>query len=163
MHKLLLALVLLASYSAEAAVYKCTMNGKTIYTDSPCHRTSATAQIVDIVDNKTGSGQAQSTVIKNPQKNTVTPSQKAEIDYMSDYDIKLRIKELESSMKGMTATYEKIHASQNELAIITSKRPQKLSYENETRRSGLRKDLGSIQRNIRSRAWRELEDIYRYY
>ena len=163
MKSLLLACLLVVTLPAEAAVFKCLVAGKTIYSDSPCPKTSSSAQIVDLVDNTVDSRQARRAVINNRQNTANSSSSNPPLQYMSDHDINQRINELQSSINAISSTSEKIEASRRELSFITKKRPKKLSYDNETLRSGLRRDLGSIQRAVRMRAKSEIEQLYKHY
>lgn len=158
-----LVCLLAVSFPTEAAVFKCLVNGKTVYSDSPCPKNSSAAQVVEIIDNTIDSREARRAVVNTKKSATNRHSSANTVEFMSKHDINLRVKELKSAINAITSPPEKVEASKRELFYITSKQPRKLSYENETLRGGLRRDLGSIQRDIRARAKYELESLYKYY
>ena len=158
-----LVCLLAVSFPAEAAVFKCLVNGKTVYSDSPCPKNSSAAQVVEIIDNTIDSREARRAVANNKQGATNRDRSANVVEFMSKHDINLRVKELKSAINAITSPPEKVEASKRELFYITSKQPRKLTYENETMRSEWRRDLGSIQRDVRIRAESELDELYRLY
>ena len=149
--------------TANAEIHKCiTAKNKVIYTEEPC--SSGTKEIgIELIDNATDSRAARKEIANRRSQAYEQAESVANTEYMSQYDINNRIRELQTSIKAMTATEEKIAASQYEMAVLTSRTPKKLSFDDETKRNGLRKDLGSIQQAVRQRALNEISSIIQKY
>ncbi|MEO8418449.1 MAG: hypothetical protein ABI475_06985, partial [Methylophilaceae bacterium] len=133
---------------------------KIIYSEEPCKDIKESRNL-ELVDNSTDSRALRNELRVNGL-NAPYESSNEVIEHMSSYDLQLRVRELVVSIKA-ASTQEKINASRTELSVITSKNPRKLNFDDETKRSNLRRDLGSIQQSIRARAENNLYEIYNKY
>lgn len=147
---------------SQAGIFKCIVKGKVIYQEKPCADSKTVADL-ELIDNSSDSTQAREELATHGLNAGDTNIKVETVSYMNDYDVKNRLKELESSMRATDATPEKINASRTEMGILNSRQVRKLSYQDETLRSSLRRDLGSIQQNVRSRAESNLYNIYNKY
>lgn len=161
---LLLSLFITYSPLSTAEIFKCkTLQGKTIYSESPCE--GAPSERLEVIDNTLDSSRLRREARRSRTSEGAQyiTSQAKPQALMSDHDKQKRIDENIISSKALTATSEKRGDAQYENNILRKARVKALSFEDNLKRSNLKVDLDNMNRAKRRKAATELMSLYTKY
>ncbi|MEZ0233096.1 MAG: hypothetical protein ACAH12_09675 [Methylophilaceae bacterium] len=141
-------------------IHKCLMDNKTFYTESACP-ISSQAQDLFIVDNKMSSSHIRHHIYDTQKVAMLEPQ--STTTFMSDREVQIRIKELDTTINSIAVTSENIGASYEELGYMR-RHPKRLSQSDEIKRRNLRVDLERLDDEARAKTWSQLRnDIFSRY